>query len=204
MGTVVFEEVDGVLPFWWTRSRLRWVMMVYLSKGYEHVWGVWCCFTFMMDTPTCKVGDVYYLFDRHNHVSLELQQPLLDLTTCFGCGDDVTKLHDLALRALHVRDVEDVRELQLRDSLETLLQVRLYPVRGKQLKRVSLCPTVRCAGTVRVLQVFQKQILLFACFFSFFMSCSFPPILLFIFKQHRVLLSFWVEYQHYTLKVGRN
>ena len=75
----------------------------------------------MMDTPTCKVGDVYYLFDRHNHVSLELQQPLLDLTTCFGRGDDVTKLHDLALRTLHVRDVEDVRELQLRDSLETLL-----------------------------------------------------------------------------------
>ena len=67
-----------------------------------------------------------YLFDGDDHVSLQLQQPLLDLTTCFRRGDDVTQLHDLALRALQVRDVQDVRELQLSDALETLLQVRLH------------------------------------------------------------------------------
>ena len=85
---------------------------------------------------------MFYLSKGHNHVSLELQKPLLDLTTSLGRGDGVTKLHNLALRALHVCDVQDVRELQLRDSLETLLQVRLYPVRRKQLKRVSSCLTV--------------------------------------------------------------
>ena len=72
------------------------------------------------------------LAERVDHVALQLQQPFLHLAAGLGGGDDVTQLDLLPLAALHVRDVQDVRELQLGDALKALLQVRLHSARSER------------------------------------------------------------------------
>ena len=71
-----------------------------------------------------------HLVNGDDHVGLELEQPLLHLPARLRRADDVTQLDDLALRAAHVRDVQNVGERQLGDALEALLQVRLYSAGG--------------------------------------------------------------------------
>ena len=71
---------------------------------------------------------------RGEHVGLELEQPLLDLSSRLGGRDHVLEEHDLALARFHVRDLERLGELDRGDALEALSQMRLHSSRIFRLR----------------------------------------------------------------------
>ena len=78
-----------------------------------------------------RLDDVVY---GHEHHVLDLQQPLLNGTARVRRRDLQAELHLLALTREHGQDVQLGIELELGDSLETLLEVRLYAHRVFRLR----------------------------------------------------------------------
>ena len=66
-----------------------------------------------------------YLVQTLDHENLQLQQPLLHLPTCLGCRDRLVQRDNLALATLHMRNVQDVGELQLGNTLKAFLEMGL-------------------------------------------------------------------------------
>ena len=62
-----------------------------------------------------------------DHVPLELEEPLFHLTLRPVRTNDLLQFDDFAFAALHVRYIQRGRELQLRYTLEALLEMRLNP-----------------------------------------------------------------------------
>ena len=72
-----------------------------------------------------------YLAHGGDHVNFQFEEPLLHLSAGLRGRDDIHKENHFTLRALHVRDVQDVGELQIGNALKALLQVRLHTGRGR-------------------------------------------------------------------------
>lgn len=60
------------------------------------------------------------------HATLQLQEPLLHLSTSFRCRDDLHQLHLLPFTAPHMSDVQNVSKHDTSNALETFFQVGLH------------------------------------------------------------------------------